>query len=158
MLCRCRGPKPPAKRKPRSVNSGAWVLRPPWVRGVPVLSHRDLRGSDQAAVAEQLYGVGTSGKACAVIVDTHFEILVLVVHFAHGRITQAFALEIESRHGLGRQHIAVGRGDTDVDGLFARCRQLVGRQYEIHAQARGILDPRYGLWFLFRTGFERGDI
>ena len=75
----------------------------------------------------------------------------MVVHFAHGRIAQAFALEVEGRHGFGGQHVAVGRGDAHVDRLFARRRQFVGRQHEVHAQAGGVLDARYR----FAVGVER---
>ena len=51
-----------------------------------------------------------------------------------------FALEFEGRHGLGGQHVAVGRGDAHVDGLVARGGQLVGREREVDAQACGVLD------------------
>lgn len=51
---------------------------------VPRLAHGDLRGADQAAFAEELHGVGACGESGAVVEDAHVEVLILVVHFAHG--------------------------------------------------------------------------
>ena len=53
-------------------------------RPVPRLAHGDLRGADQAAFAEELHGVGACGESGAVVEDAHVEVLILVVHFAHG--------------------------------------------------------------------------
>ena len=61
------------------VAAGADCRRP-----VPRLAHGDLRGADQAAFAEELHGVGACGESGAVVEDAHVEVLILVVHFAHG--------------------------------------------------------------------------
>ena len=109
------------------------------------LFHHHLGRPDGPPLAIELDAVSTGRETGAVEVDTHLEVLVLVIDRTHGRIRHPLALELERRRGVGGEQITVGRRDAHVDGLLAGAGQVVGGQDEIDAQTRRVLDTRNGL-------------